>query len=69
MSRELDEIAREFQKISAEIFRSEISLFQTNIISASTYFLKSIEQHCKKHKTGNIILLAIAPNPPKKMAK
>lgn len=66
MSRELDEIAREFNKVSSTIFRDEVCLYQSNINQISSIFLKSIEQHCKKNKIGCITLIAVVPNPLKK---
>ena len=59
MSRELDLLAREFQKTPATVLRTEINLYQTNVQSASSAFLRVVEQHCKKKQQPTVTLVAV----------
>lgn len=59
MSRELDLLARELQKVPATVMRTEVNLYQTNIQSASAAFLRRIEQEAKREKSGSITLVAV----------
>lgn len=59
MSRELDILAREFRKTPVTVMRTEVNLYQTNIQSASSAFLKKIEQECKKEKQSTVTLIAL----------
>lgn len=61
MSRELDQIAKEFSKSQNAVTRAEINLYQTNINTATGSFLRSVEQQCKKQKQANVTLIAIFP--------
>ncbi len=59
MSRELDILAKEFNKKPVTVMRTLVNLYQTNIQSASTAFLKKIEQECKKEKQSTVTLIAL----------
>lgn len=59
MSRELDLLAREYQKTPAIVLRTEVSLYQTNIQSATSAFLRSVEQQCKKKQQPTVTLVAV----------
>ena len=59
MSRELDLLAREFQKTPATVLRTELNLYQQNVQVASAPFMRKIEQESKRLKTPNITLVAI----------
>lgn len=59
MSRELDILAREFRQTPVTVIRTEVNLYQTNIQSASSAFLKKIEQECKKEKQSTVTLIAL----------
>ena len=59
MSRELDLLAREFQKTPVTVMRTEVNLYGSNIQTAAGAFLRSVEQQCKKEKTGKVTLVAV----------
>jgi hypothetical protein len=59
MSRELDLLAKEFAKTPATVMRTEVNLYQTNIHSATSAFLKKVEQECKKQRQSTITLIAV----------
>jgi len=59
MSRELDLLAREFSKTPVTVMRTEVNLYQSNIQSSASAFLKRIEQESKKQKQSKITLIAI----------
>ena len=59
MSRELDLLAREFKNEPATVMRTELNLYQTNILAAAAPFLKRVEQECKRQKAGRVVLLAV----------
>ena len=44
MSRELDLLAREFSKKPVTVMRTEVNLYQTNIQSATSQFLREVER-------------------------
>ncbi len=59
MSRELDLLAKEFAKTPTIVMRTEVNLYQTNIHSATSAFLKKVEQECKKQKQSTFRLIAV----------
>ena len=59
MSRELDLLAREFKNEPATVMRTELNLYQTNIQSAASAFLKKVEQECKKERQSTVTLIAV----------
>lgn len=59
MSRELDLLARELQKVPATVMRTDLNLYQSSIQSASSAFLKKVEQEAKREKTATITLVAV----------
>ena len=59
MSREVDLLARELQKVPAIVMRTELNLYQTSIQNASAAFLRKIEQEAKKEKTATVTLVAV----------
>lgn len=59
MSRELDLLAKEFAKTPVTVMRTEVNLYQTNVHSATSAFLKKIEQECKKKRQSSVTLIAI----------
>jgi hypothetical protein len=63
MSRELDLLSKEFQRRQAIVLRSDVSLYQTTIGTASGPFLRAVEAECKRQKQGTAILVAVVPEP------
>ena len=61
MSRELDILAHEYKKKPATVIRKDVNLYGTNIQSATSSFLRTIEQDCKRDKKSNFTLLVIIP--------
>ena len=59
MSRELDILANEYKKKPATVIRKDVNLYGTNIQNATSSFLRSVEQECKKQKNSSIILVVI----------
>ena len=59
MSREIDILAREFNKTSATVLRSDFSLYQRDFIKDGSKFVKEVERTAKKEKSGKVVLIAI----------
>jgi hypothetical protein len=59
MSRELGLIAKEFNKQSTTVLRSEYSLYQKDLVREATKFLREVERAAKKNKAGKVVLVAI----------
>ncbi len=59
MSRELDLLAREFAKTPVTVMRTGVNLYQTNIQSATSAFLKKLEQECKNKRQSIVTLIAV----------
>lgn len=59
MSRELDLLAKEFSKTPVTVMRTEVNLYQSNVQSATSAFLKKIEQECKKQRQSTVTLIAV----------
>ena len=59
MSKELDDLAKEHQKLKPTVMRKEISIFQSSLATESASFLRSVEQECKRQKQANLILIAV----------
>lgn len=59
MSRELDILANEYKKKPATVIRKDVNLYGTNIQNATSSFLRTIEQECKKQKNSLITMVVI----------
>jgi hypothetical protein len=59
MSRELDLLAKEFSKKPVTVMRTEVNLYQTNIQSATSQFLREVERECKREKKSTITVLIV----------
>jgi hypothetical protein len=59
MSRELDLLAREFQKKPVTVMRKEIDLYQSNIQKETGSFLRMVEQECKKGRSSSVTLVIV----------
>ena len=59
MSKELDDLSKQYVKNKPTVIRKEISLYRTTIATASATFLREIEYVAKKLKQANITLVAI----------
>lgn len=63
MSKELDELSKQFGTEKPVVIRKEISLYKTSISTASASFLREVDQQSKKLKQANIKLIAIIQQP------
>jgi hypothetical protein len=61
MSRELDLLAKEFRDTPVSILRKNVNLYQSNIHTSMSSFLREIEKQCKTHKQSSLILIMIQP--------
>jgi hypothetical protein len=59
MSRELDLLAREYQKTPVTVLRTELNLYQTSIQTAVASFLREVEKQCKKQKQSTVSIVAV----------
>jgi hypothetical protein len=59
MSRELDLIAKEFNKQSITVLRSDHSLYQKDLVREATKYLREVERVAKKNKAGKVVLVAV----------
>jgi hypothetical protein len=59
MSRELDILAKEFDRTPVTVLRTEMNLYQTTIHAVSAAFLRKVDQESKKMKTATVTLVAI----------
>ena len=58
MSRELDLLAKQFNKTPVTVLRSEYSLYQKDLVREATKFLREVEKVAKKEKSGQVVLVA-----------
>ena len=61
MSKELDELAKQFQKEKPTLMQKEISIFQSSLTQETASFLRAVETKCKTQKQANLTLVAIIP--------
>jgi len=59
VSKDLDDLAKEYQSKKASVLRKELNLYQTSINTAASGFLRDIEYQAKKHKQANLVVIAI----------
>lgn len=61
MSKELDELAKQFQKEKPTVMKKDISIYKSSLSTEAASFLRSVEQECKRQKQPNLLLVAILP--------
>jgi len=59
MSREISILSKELQHVPAIVMRTELNLYQSSIQSASSAFLRRVEQEAKREKTATVTLVAV----------
>jgi hypothetical protein len=59
MSRELDLLAREYQKKSATVMTTNLLIDQKSLQSATSSFIREVEQQCKKRKAVYVKWVAV----------
>lgn len=61
MSKELDELAKQYQQEKPTVMQKEISIFRSTLIQEAASFLRAVETKCKTQKQANLTLVAIIP--------
>jgi hypothetical protein len=61
MSKELDDLASQFQKEKPTVMQKEISIFRSTLTQEAASFLRAVEAKCKTQKQANLTLVAIIP--------
>jgi hypothetical protein len=59
MQRELNELAKEFDRQPVSVIRTNLNLYQKNISTVAAPFLKKLSAQTKKLKSNDIVLIAI----------
>jgi hypothetical protein len=59
MSRELDLLAKEYAKEPVTVMRKDISLYQRNLTTELSGFIKEVERTAKKEKKGSLTVVAV----------
>jgi hypothetical protein len=59
MSKELNQIAKEYSNQDIKVLRTNLNLYQTSIGTVAAPFLKDVAAQTKKSKSPNVSLIAI----------
>ena len=63
MSRELNLLAKEFERTPVIVLRTNLNLYQTPINQAAAAFLRQVSTQAKKEKTVSVTLVAVIKEP------
>jgi hypothetical protein len=63
MSRELNLLAKEFDRVPVTVMRTNLNLYQTPINQAAAAFLRQVSIQAKKEKTAFVTLVAVIKEP------
>jgi hypothetical protein len=63
MARELQVLAKEFDRQPVTVLRTNLNLYQTNISQAAAPFLREVAAQAKKEKSTSLTLVAIIKEP------
>ena len=63
MARELNLLAKEFDRQAATVMRTNLYLYQTNISQAAAPFLRQVATQAKKEKAVSVTLVAVIKEP------
>ena len=63
MARELQVLAKEFDRQPVTVLRTNLNLYQTNISQIAAPFLREVAAQAKKEKSTSVILVAIVKEP------
>jgi hypothetical protein len=63
MSRELNLLAKEFERTPVTVMRTNLNLFHTPINQATAAFLRQVSIQAKKEKTVSVTLVAVIKEP------
>ena len=59
MARELQLLAKEFERQPVTVIRTNLNLYQTPISTVAAPFLKQVAAQAKKDKTASVTLVAV----------
>lgn len=63
MSRELNLLAKEFDRVPVTVMRTNLNLYQTSISIAAAPFLRQVATQAKKEKAASVTLVAVIKEP------
>ena len=63
MARELQLLAKEFERQPVTVLRTNLNLYQTPISTAAAPFLKQVAAQAKKEKVSTVTIVAIIKKP------
>jgi hypothetical protein len=59
MARELQLLAKEFERQPVTVLRTNLNLYQTPISTAAAQFLKQVAARAKKEKVSTVTIVAV----------
>jgi len=63
MARELNILAKEYERTPVTVLRTNLNLYQTSISTAAASFLRQIATQAKKEKAASVTLVAVIKEP------
>ena len=63
MARELQLLAKEFERQPVTVMRTNLNLYQTSISTAVAPFLRQVATQAKKEKSSSVTLVAVIKEP------
>jgi len=63
MSRELNLLAKEYERQPVTVLRTNLNLYQTSISTAAASFLRQVATQAKKEKAASVTLVAVIKEP------
>ena len=63
MARELNLLAKEFERTPVTVMRTNLNLYQTSIANEAAPFLRQIAAQAKKEKAATVTLVAVIKEP------
>jgi len=63
MSRELNILAKEYERTPVTVLRTNLNLYQTSIATEAAPFLRQVATQAKKEKAATVTLVAVIKEP------
>ena len=63
MARELQLLAKEFEREPVTVMRTNLNLYRTSISTAAAPFLRQVATQAKKEKASSVTLVAVIKEP------
>ena len=63
MARELQLLAKEFERQPVTVMRTNLNLYQTSISTEAAPFLRQVATQAKKDKSSSVTLVAVIKEP------